>query len=561
LTVPANSHSATELVFAPLGGVGEIGMNLAIYGFGNPRRRQWIAVDLGVAFAGDDLPGIDLIMPDVRFLREERANFLGLVLTHAHEDHFGALLDLWPQLKLPVYATPFTAALLQAKREGEANAPDIPLNVLPLGSRFALGPFDIQLVSMSHSIPESNALIIRTPAGAVLHTGDWKIDPDPGVPPATDEGKLRELGREGCLALIGDSTNAIREGRSPSEADVAKCLAELIRSAPGRVAVTTFASNVARMRAVAQAAASCDREVVVVGRAMNRIAQVARETGYLEGIKEFRSVDAYGYLPPDKVVALCTGSQGEPRAALSRIAKDEHPDVAFSSGDRVIFSARAIPGNEKAVMRVINGLVTQGVEVVTDRTHLVHASGHPRTDELVELLDWVRPAAVIPVHGEPLHMAEHAAVARRAGVGQVLMCRDGELIRLAPGAPEKIDELPAGRYYKDGALLISAEERTVADRRRLGFAGVVSIAIALSERGDLIGDPEVTLTGIPASDREGRITSEVVFDAAMQAFASLSRAQRRDPELVGEAIRRAMRESLSSAWNKKPICHVHVLEV
>jgi ribonuclease J len=555
------SDLAPELVFAPLGGVGEIGMNLAVYGFGNERNRQWIAVDLGVAFAGDDLPGIDLIMPDVRFLEEERTNFLGLVLTHAHEDHFGALLELWPQLKLPVYATPFTAALLQAKREGEANAPDIPVNVIPLGSRFALGPFDIELVSMSHSIPESNALIIRTPLGAVLHTGDWKIDPYPGVPPATDEGKLRALGSEGCLALIGDSTNAFREGRSPSEAEVAKCLTDLICSAPRRVAVTTFASNVARMRAVAQAAASGEREVVVVGRAMNRIALVARETGYLEGIKEFRSVDAYGYLPPDKVVALCTGSQGESRAALARIAKDEHPDVAFSSGDRVIFSARAIPGNEKAVMRVINGLVGQGVEVITDRTHLVHASGHPRTDELTELLGWVRPATVIPVHGEPLHMAEHASVARRAGVGNVVMCRDGELIRLAPGAPKKIDELPAGRYYKDGALLVSAEERTVADRRRLGFAGVASIAVALSERGDLVGDPEVKLTGIPLTDAQGRSTSELVFDAAMQAFASLSLAQRRDPEFVSEAMRRAMRESLNAAWNKKPTCHVHVVEI
>jgi len=555
------SDLAPELVFAPLGGVGEIGMNLAVYGFGNERNRQWIAVDLGVAFAGDDLPGIDLIMPDVRFLEEERTNFLGLVLTHAHEDHFGALLELWPQLKLPVYATPFTAALLRAKREGEANAPDIPVNVIPLGSRFALGPFDIELVSMSHSIPESNALIIRTPLGAVLHTGDWKIDPYPGVPPATDEGKLRALGSEGCLALIGDSTNAFREGRSPSEAEVAKCLTDLICSAPRRVAVTTFASNVARMRAVAQAAASGEREVVVVGRAMNRIALVARETGYLEGIKEFRSVDAYGYLPPDKVVALCTGSQGESRAALARIAKDEHPDVAFSSGDRVIFSARAIPGNEKAVMRVINGLVGQGVEVITDRTHLVHASGHPRTDELTELLGWVRPATVIPVHGEPLHMAEHASVARRAGVGNVVMCRDGELIRLAPGAPKKIDELPAGRYYKDGALLVSAEERTVADRRRLGFAGVASIAVALSERGDLVGDPEVKLTGIPLTDAQGRSTSELVFDAAMQAFASLSRAQRRNPEFVSEAMRRAMRESLNAAWNKKPTCHVHVVEI
>ena len=561
LTVAAISHPSDELVFAPLGGVGEIGMNLAIYGFGSERHRQWIAVDLGVAFPGDDLPGIDLIMPDIRFLREERANLLGLVLTHAHEDHFGALLDLWPQLKIPVYATPFTAALLQAKGEERGNAPSIPLSVVALGGRFMLGPFDIQLVSMSHSIPESNALIIRTPLGTVLHTGDWKIDPDPGVPPATEDWKLRQLGDEGCLALIGDSTNAVREGRSPSEAEVAKCLNELIRSAPRRVAVTTFASNVGRMRAVAKAAALCEREVVVVGRAMNRIAQVARETGYLDGIQEFRSVDAYGYLPPDKVVALCTGSQGEPRAALSRIAKDEHPDVAFARGDRVIFSARAIPGNEKAVMRVINGLVAQGVEVVTDRTHLVHASGHPRTEELIDMIGWVRPQILIPVHGEPLHMAEHAAVARRAGVGQVLICRDGELLRLAPGPAEKVDELPAGRYYKDGALLVSAEERTVADRRRLAFAGVISMALALSDHGDLVGEPELKLTGIPATDAQGRSTTDLVFEAAMAAFASLPRARRRDPELVVEVVRRALRKSLNASWNKKPICHVHVLEL
>ena len=501
-----------ELVFAPLGGVGEIGMNLAVYGFGDEHRRQWIAVDFGVAFADDALPGVDLIMPDIRYLVEERRNVLGLVLTHAHEDHFGALLDLWPRLKLPVYATPFTAALLQAKLEGEPGAPEIPVNIVPLGGRFMLGPFDIELVSMAHSIPESNGLIIRTPLGSVLHSGDWKIDPTPVIGPPTDEAKLRALGNEGCLALIGDSTNAFREGRSPSEADVAKSLAELVRSAPARVAVTTFASNVARLRAVAQAAATCEREVVLVGRAMERIAQVARETGYLDGIPDFRSVEVYGHLPPDKVLALCTGSQGEPRAALSRIAQDDHPEVAFSRGDRVIFSSRAIPGNEKAVTRVINGLVDQGIEVITDRTHLVHVSGHPRVDELRDMIGWVRPQILIPVHGEALHMAEHAEVARRAGVPKVVLCRDGELLRLAPGDPAKIDEVPAGRLYKDGSLVVSAEERTVADRRRLGFAGVVSIAIALSERGDLIGDPEVTLTGIPASDREGRSTSDVVFD-------------------------------------------------
>ena len=550
-----------ELVFVPLGGAGEIGMNLAIYGFGDGERREWIAVDFGVAFADDALPGIDLIMPDIRYLVEERRNLLGLVLTHAHEDHFGALLDLWPRLNIPVYATPFTAALIEAKREGEMGAPEIPLNVVPLGGRFTLGPFDIELVSMAHSIPESNGLIIRTPAGAVLHTGDWKIDPTPVLGAPTDEAKLRALGDEGCLALIGDSTNATREGRSPSEADVAKCLAELIRSAPARVAVTTFASNVARLRAVAQAAAACEREVVLVGRAMERIAQVARETGYLDGIQDFRSVEIYGHLPPDKVLALCTGSQGEPRAALARIAHDDHPEVAFSRGDRVIFSSRAIPGNEKAVMRVINGLVGQGIEVITDRTHLVHVSGHPRVSELNDMIGWVRPQILIPVHGELLHMTEHAEVARRAGVGKVVLCRDGELVRLAPGDPGKIDEVPAGRLYKDGSLIVSAEERTVADRRRLGFAGIVSVALAVNGRGDLIGDLQVRLTGIPEAGTLGRRTEELAYDAAVEVFESMPRARRRDPDAVAEAIRNAVRAALSAVWNKKPTCHVHVLEV
>jgi ribonuclease J len=545
-----------------MGGAGEIGMNLALYGFGPERHRQWLAVDLGVAFAGEDLPGIDLILPDIRYLIEERRNILGLVLTHAHEDHFGALIDLWPQLTIPVHATPFTAALLAAKRQSEPRAPDIPVRIVPLGGRFQLGPFDIELVSMAHSIPESSALIIRTPLGTVLHTGDWKIDLKPTIGPSTDVTKLRSLGDEGCLALIGDSTNAVREGRSPSEGDVSECLEKLIRSARRRVAVTTFASNVARLRTVAAVAATCEREVVVVGRAMDRVAQVARETGYLDGIKEFRSADIYGHLPPDKVLALCTGSQGEPRAALSRIAQDDHPDVAFSRGDRVIFSSRAIPGNEKAVMRVINGLITQGVEVITDRTHLVHASGHPRMDEIRDMIGWVRPEILLPVHGEQLHMVEHAELARRSGVSKVMVGRDGELIRLAPNGPVKIDEVPVGRVYKDGSLLVSAEERTVADRRRLGFAGVVSISLALTDRGEISGgDPTLTLTGIPAATAQGESTADIVLSAAMEAFEGLPRGRRRDPETVAEAIRRAVRATLSAVWNKKPICHVHVLEV
>jgi ribonuclease J len=395
----------------------------------------------------------------------------------------------------------------------------------------------------------------------VLHTGDWKLDPTPVIGPATDEEKLRALGAEGCLALVGDSTNAVRDGRSPSETDVTKSLAALITGARGRVAVTTFASNVARIRAVADAARACDREVVVVGRAMERIVQVARETGYLDGVQDFRGTETYGYLPPDKVVALCTGSQGEPRAALARIAKDEHPDVTLSRGDRVIFSSRTIPGNEKAVGAVINGLITQGIEVITDRTHLVHVSGHPRRAELEELFSWVKPKIAVPVHGEALHLAEHAALARKIGVPDVITCRNGDLVRLAPGSPGVIDEVPEGRLYKDGRLLVEAEARTVADRRRLGFVGVAAIAIALDERGMLAADPEVDLMGIPEGDADGEKLDMVAHAAALETVETLPKAHRRDPEAVAEAVRRAVRAAIAERWGKKPICLVQVLLV
>jgi ribonuclease J len=550
-----------ELVFAPLGGVGEIGMNLSLYGLGPERARKWLAVDLGVAFAGDDLPGIDLIMPDIRFLIEERRNLLALVLTHAHEDHFGAIIDLWPRLRVPIYATPFSAALLEAKRQSEPGAPEIPVQVVPLGSRLTIGPFDVEFVSMSHSIPESNGLIIRTGLGTVFHTGDWKLDPTPVIGPATDETKLRALGEAGCLALVGDSTNAVREGRSPSETDVSKSLADLMAASPGRVAVTTFASNVARLRSVADAAAACDREVVVVGRAMERVVGVARETGYLEGVQEFRGTDTYGYLPPDKVVALCTGSQGEARAALARIAKDEHPDVTLSKGDRVIFSSRTIPGNEKAVGAVINGLINQGIEVITDRTHLVHVSGHPRRAEMADMYSWVRPHIVVPVHGEALHLFEHAALARKIGIPEVLTCRNGDLVKLAPGKPGVIDEVPEGRIYKDGRLLVGAEARTVADRRRLSMTGVVSVALALDDKGMLAADPEVELIGIPEADQEGEKFAELAYDVALETVEDMPKARRRDPDAIGESVKRAVRAAIASRWGKKPLCIVLVVVV
>ncbi|MGE5159569.1 MAG: ribonuclease J [Gemmatimonas sp.] len=553
---------ADELTFAPLGGVGEIGMNLSIYGLGNRHQRSWLAVDLGVSFGDEEhLPGIDLIMPDISFLEKERQNLVGLVLTHAHEDHFGAIIDLWPRLKCPIYATKFSAALFQAKCEAERNPPRIPVTVVPSGGRIDVGPFNVEFIPVAHSIPEAHALAIHTEVGTVLHTGDWKIDQTPIIGPPTDERRLRELGEAGLLALVGDSTNAVREGRSPSETEVAKTIAGLVKAAKGRVAVTTFASNVARIKAVADAARAADREVVVVGRAMARVVQVARETGYLEGVQDFRSPEFYGHFPPDRVVALCTGSQGEPRAALARIANDDHPEITLNKGDCVIFSSRTIPGNEKAVGAIMNNLVMQGVEIITDRMHLVHVSGHPRCDELRDMLAWTRPQLLIPVHGEALHLSEHAKLARAAGVPRVLTCRNGDLVKLGPGTPGIIDQLPSGRLYKDGTILEDAKSRAVVERRRMGFAGCVFVALAMTEKGELADDPEIDLVGVPEKNTAGEPFDDIVFDVVVSTVEGLPRPKRRDPDALAESVRRAVRATINEYWGKKPLCLVHVLEV
>ena len=549
-----------ELTFAPLGGVGEIGMNLSVYGLGSRHQRSFLAVDLGVSFGNEEhLPGIDVIMPDISFLAKERKNLVGLVLTHAHEDHFGAIIDLWPQLRCPIYATRFGAALFEAKCASERNPPKIPVTVIDSGGCVDIGPFNVEFIPVAHSIPESHALAIRTAAGTVLHTGDWKIDPTPIIGRPTDERRLREIGDEGVLALVGDSTNAVREGRSPSEQEVAKTITELVKAARGRVAVTTFASNVARLRAVAEAAKAAEREVVVVGRAMERVVQVARETGYLDGVQAFRGADLYGHFPPDKVLALCTGSQGEPRAALARIANDDHPLVTLNKGDTVIFSSRTIPGNEKAVNAIINGLVTQGIEIITDRTHLVHVSGHPRRDELRDMIAWVRPKVLIPAHGEALHLSEHASLARACGVPKVLVCRNGDLVRLGPGDPAIVDQVPAGRLYKDGNILETDKARAVVERRRLAFAGCAFVALALTEKGELADDPEVDLVGIPEKNASGEDIADDVFDVVVSTVENLPRARRRDPDAVAESVRRAVRAEINEQWGKKPLCVVHVL--
>jgi ribonuclease J len=545
-----------ELVFLPLGGVGEIGMNLGLYGFGPPRHRTWIAVDFGVAFAGPDLPGVDLIFPDIGFLEEERPSLAGIVLTHAHEDHFGALLDLWPRLGVPVFATPFTANLLAAKRYGEPGAPTIPVTVVTPRKPFALGPFEIEYINVAHSIPESHALAIRTPLGTVLHSGDWKIDDTPVLGPPTDEARLREIGAEGVLALVCDSTNALREGKSPSETEVAAELATIIAEAPYRVAFTTFASNVGRIRSIALGAKAAGRDVIIVGRAMRRVIDVAGELGLLEGLAPFYEEDAYEHLSRHKVVLLLTGSQGEPRAALARVADDDHRNVDLAPGDTVVFSSRAIPGNEREVNAIINRLVDRGIRVITDRDRLVHVSGHPRRDELRAMYDWVKPAIAVPVHGEAMHLAAHAELARAAGVPTVVTIRDGAMLRLAPGKVSKVDEVEAGRLYKDGSIVGDLESIGIPDRRRLAFSGHVSVSLVMNARGELEADPEIALTGIPRRDISGRPFAEAVLNAVAGTIDSLPRPRRRDPEVVREAVRRAVRAAVADGWGKKPVCTV-----
>ncbi len=548
-----------ELVFLALGGLGEIGMNAYLYGLGPPDARKWLMVDLGITFPeGEDDPGVDVIFPDLRFIEEERSTLAGIVITHAHEDHIGAVIDLWPRLGVPVYATPFTAGMLKAKLAEYGSRLQIPIREIPLNGRVTIGPFDVELIEMSHSIPESSALAIRTPLGLVLHTGDWKLDPTPLIGGTPDAGRLTALGDEGVLAVIGDSTNAMREGRSPSERDVAKSLAEIVRNAPNRVAVTTFASNVARIKAVADAARAAGRELVVAGRALHRVIDVAIDTGYLpEG---FRYVDQqqFGELKRSKVVCLCTGSQGEPRAAMARIADNEHPDVSLDKGDLAIFSSRTIPGNEKAVGWIQNSLVRMGVEVLTDSEALVHVTGHPRRDELRQLYAWTRPRMAVPMHGEARHLKAHAELAREAGVAEVQVAYNGEMVRLAPGPVRIVDDAPVGRLFRDGRLIVPSGDGPVRERRKLAMVGMVVVALAFSRRGELVSDPQIVIDGVPYEDEEGEPMEDLVLAAVDGTLRSIPKDRRRDLEMVAEAVRRGVRGAVANAWGKKPIVKVLV---
>ena len=552
-----------DLVFVALGGLGEVGMNCYLYGWGSPGNRRWMMVDLGITFPeGEDDPGVDVILPDLRFIEANVRQLAGLVLTHAHEDHIGAVIELWPRLGgVSVYATPFTAALLKAKLSEYGGRLKIPIVEIQMGARFDVGPFACELVTMAHSIPEPSGLAIRTPAGLVFHTGDWKLDRTPLIGQPSDDARVEALGKEGVLALVCDSTNAFRDGRSPSERDVAASIARIIKGAKRRVLVTAFSSNVARIRAVADAARASGRQLVVAGRALHRVIQVAIDTGYLPQGFRWHDQNQFSHISPAETVALVTGSQGEPNAALNRVAAGEHPHIQVGPGDMVIFSSRTIPGNEKAIGRIQNALVRRGCEVITDGEALVHVTGHPRRDELAQMYAWVRPQIAVPMHGEVRHLKEHARIARAAGVAQVLTPVNGEVVLLGPGQAAIIDEAPVGRIFRDGRLLIPAEGGPVRERRKLAVVGVVAVALVLGRRGEVVADPQVMLDGVPAEDAKGGSMEDIVLDAIDGTLDSLPRERRRDPELVREAVRRSVRSAVDQAWGKKPIAKVLVTVV
>lgn len=557
-------NSDDELVFLPLGGSGEIGMNLNAYGFGPPDARKWIIVDIGVTFGREDTtPGVDLILPDPSYLEEHKDDIIAIVLTHAHEDHIGALGWLWPRLPAPVYATPFTAALVREKLRERGLLERVPLTEIPLKGQLTLGPFEIDFVTLTHSIPEPNGLAIRTPLGLIWHTGDWKIDPDPLIGETTDEAKLRAMAEEGVLAMVCDSTNVLVEGTTGSEAEVREKLTEVIKSCTGKVAVTAFASNVARVETALKAARAAGRTPCLVGRSMHRIFNAAQSVGLLQDVPQVIDEDEVGTLPDENVLFLCTGSQGEARAALSRIARGEHRNVSLRHGDTVIFSSRVIPGNENAIHALYDQFLERGVELITaDTEHLIHVSGHPARDELRQMYSWARPRIAVPVHGEARHIREHVKLAESLQIPETIAPKNGDLIRLAPGPAVIVDEVPSGRLYVDGNVIVDTEDDSIRDRKRLAAEGAVNVAFALNGKNAIVAGPTASVRGLTMTDDEDlELALEELEDAAKEAFNKIKTADRSDDDAIEASVMRAVRKAAERLWKKRPLVDVTVLRL
>jgi ribonuclease J len=540
---------AKELLFLALGGSGEIGMNVNLYG----TQGKWLMVDCGITFGDASYPGVDVILPDLQFIEERLDDLLGIVLTHGHEDHIGALPYLAADLGVPLYATPFTAGLIRGKLEEEGVEDRVRLNVVKDEEPFDIGPFTVRYVPLAHSIPEGNAVLIETPYGKIMHTGDWKLDETPSLGGASTAEELTAIGDQGVLALVCDSTNVFNPEASGSEGEVRKGLDEVIGACKGRVLVTTFASNAARLQTLGEVAVDTGRQLCVAGRSLDRILRVAKQTGYLRDFPETIDFDTAMTLPPSRVMIVATGGQGEPRAALSRIAEGNH-QIKLGKGDTVLFSSRQIPGNEIAIGRIMNILAGQGVELVTDRQAFIHVSGHPGRPELAEMYKWIRPEIILPVHGEVRHMHEQARFAREQGVPQSVVQVNGDIVRLAPGKPKKIGEAHAGRLLLDGDVILPADGATINERRRVALYGQISVAVAL-KGGRLIGSPQVRVQGVPVEEDRDKFIEE-----AAAAAAEAVRASKSGGETLREALRLAVRRTATRFTGKKPVVDVLVIE-
>ena len=549
-----------ELLFCPLGGAGEIGANMNLYGYGNPGEHNWIMVDIGVTFADDTLPGIDLIYPDPGFIVEKKDNLLGIIVTHAHEDHIGAIAHLWPKLKCKIYATPFTAVLIKEKFKEKNVDINNHLKIVQLNGIIDLDPFKIEYVSMTHSILEPNGLKIKTPAGVVLHTGDWKIDENPMVGKNIDIDKLKQIGNEGVLAMVCDSTNIFTVGRSGSEETVRRSLLKIMERLKKRIVITSFASNVARMETIFYCAEKTGRQISLVGRSMHRIFKAAKQCGYLKDIIDPIDPREAKNISREKIIYLCTGSQGEPMGAMMRISSYTHPDVFVEKGDTVIFSSKIIPGNEKKLYKLHNQLVKDGIEVISEENEFVHVSGHPNRDEMKDMYSWIKPKCVIPVHGEHRHLMEHISFAKEMQVPHPVLVENGDIVKIFPGdKPEVYDKAPSGRLYLDGNISVHEDSQSIKDRKNLSSNGYLEVTLLITSKGNIHDNPILSFRGLPIYEEdEFTYGLENEIEKITKSFKIGSRKQ--EHNLI-DALKIACRKFTKEKTGKKPYTNINLVNI